>query len=133
MKPKIGLVTLGVADLARSKAFYVDGLGLPVLDFPSDEVVFLPLDGTWLGLFGREALAEDSGVDAAGSGFRGVTLAHNVASRDAVDALLAQAAGAGATIVAPASDKPWGGYSGTFADPDGHLWEVAWNPHFDLT
>lgn len=133
MRPKISLVTLGVADLARSKSFYAEGLGLPLADFASDEVVFFALDGTWLGLFGREALAADSGVAAAGAGFRGVTLAHNVGSRDEVDALVAQAERAGARVVAPPVAKAWGGYAGVFADPDGHLWEVAWNPHFDLT
>lgn len=133
MKPKISLVTLGVADLDRSRRFYADGLGLPVRPTPSDEIVFLPLDGAWLALFERGALAADSGVDAAGSGFRGLTLAHNVGSREEVDALVAQAERAGARVASRPAGKPWGGYAATFADPDGHLWEVAWNPHFDLT
>ena len=131
--PKISLVTLGVSDLGRARAFYADGLAWPVKDVPSDEIVFLPLAGAWLALFGREALAADSGVAPEGSGFRGVTLAHNVESRAAVDAFVARAEQAGARVVASPAEKPWGGYAGVFADPDGHLWEVAWNPHLDLT
>ena len=129
MKPRISMITLGVRDMARSVRFYEQGLGLPRMDSPP-EVAFFTLDGSWLGLYGREALAEDVGVSAAGSGFAGVTLAHNVDSEAAVDALLAQAAAAGATLVKPAQRVFWGGYSGYFADPDGHLWEVAHNPFF---
>jgi uncharacterized protein len=86
----------------------------------------------WLGLFGREHLASDAGVPAGRSGFSGVSLAHNVSSRDEVDATLAQAGAAGATIVMPARNTSWGGYAGCFTDPDGHLWEVAWNPHLQV-
>ena len=132
MKPKISLVTLGVSDLVRSTQFYRDGLGLPVHgDFPG--VTFFQLDGAWLSLYPRADLAKDATVPSEGSGFRGITLAHNVASRAEVDALLTQAALAGARIVKPAKEAEWGGYSGSFADFDGHLWEVAWNPHMDLT
>ena len=129
MKPRISMITLGVRDMARSVRFYEQGLGLPRMDSPP-EVAFFTLDGSWLGLYGRDALAEDVGVSAAGSGFAGVTLAHNVDSEAAVDALLAQATAAGATLVKPAQRVFWGGYSGYFADPDGHLWEVAYNPFF---
>ncbi|APE32358.1 glyoxalase [Halomonas aestuarii] len=129
MKPRISMITLGVSDLARAIRFYEQGLGLPRRDSPP-EVAFFPLNGSWLGLYGRNALAEDAGVPAEGSGFSGVTLAHNLGSEAEVDALLAQAVAAGATLVKPAQKVFWGGYSGYFADPDGHLWEVAYNPLF---
>lgn len=93
-------------------------------------VVFFPLAGTWPALFGRQALAGDAGLDAAGAGFPGFALAHNVASRDEVNRVMDEAAAAGARRVKAAAATAWGGYSGYFADPDGHLWEVAWNPHF---
>ena len=129
MKPRISMITLGVRDLAASVAFYAQGLGLPRMESPP-EVAFFTLDGTWLGLYGRQALAEDATVQAEGSGFTGVTLAHNVASEAEVDALLKQAVAAGGALVKPGQRVFWGGYSGYFADPDGHLWEVAHNPHF---
>jgi len=129
MKPRISMITLGVRDLAASVAFYAQGLGLPRMESPP-EVAFFTLDGTWLGLYGRQALAEDATVPAEGSGFAGVTLAHNVATEAEVDALLKQAVAAGGTLVKPGQRVFWGGYSGYFADPDGHLWEVAHNPHF---
>jgi hypothetical protein len=94
------------------------------------EVAFFTLNGTWLGLYGYEALAEDVGVPADGSGFRGFSLAHNVASEAEVDAVMALAVDAGATQVKPPQKVFWGGYSGYFKDPDGHLWEVAHNPLF---
>jgi len=123
------MITLGVRDLAASVAFYAQGLGLPRMESPPG-VAFFTLDGTWLGLYGRQALAEDATVPAEGSGFAGVTLAHNVATEAEVDALLKQAVAAGGTLVKPGQRVFWGGYSGYFADPDGHLWEVAHNPHF---
>jgi len=131
MHPRISMITLGVSDLARSIAFYEEGLGLPRMDFDGD-VAFFPLTGTWLGLYGREALAADAGIEAEGHGFRGVALAHNVGSREEVDRLVAQAVAAGARLVKEPEDVFWGGYSGYFADPDGHLWEVAWNPYMDV-
>ncbi|SFT63523.1 VOC family protein [Halomonas saccharevitans] len=127
MNPRISMITLGVSDLARAIRFYEQGLGLPRMDSPP-EVAFFPLNGSWLDLYGRGALAEDAGVPAEGSGFRGVALAHNLSSEAEVDALIAQAVAAGATLVKPAQPVFWGGYSGYFADPDGHLWEVAFNP-----
>ncbi|WEK45745.1 MAG: VOC family protein [Candidatus Andeanibacterium colombiense] len=134
MKPKIGLVTLGVADLARSLAFYRDGLGLPAHDYdPKAGVVFFKLDGTWLGLFPRDELAKDARLPDDGHGFRGITLAHNEPNKEGVDAVFAEAIAAGATLVKPPEEVFWGGYSGYFADPDGHLWEVAYNPMMDLT
>jgi catechol 2,3-dioxygenase-like lactoylglutathione lyase family enzyme len=134
MKAKIGLITLGVADLERAVAFYRDGLGLPVRDYrPEQGVAFFPLEGTWLALFGREDFAKDAGVPSEGSGFRAIGLAHNEPSKAGVDRVYGEALAAGATAVKPPQDASWGGYSGYFADPDGHLWEVAWNPHTDLT
>lgn len=131
MQPRISMITLGVRDLERAVRFYRDGLGFPQRESPPT-VAFFTLNGTWLGLYGHDALAEDATVPAAGSGFRGVTLAHNVNGRAEVDAVLAQAVEAGATLVKPGRDVFWGGYSGYFADPDGHLWEVAWNPLFQV-
>lgn len=129
MKPRISMITLGVRDLAAAIAFYEQGLGFPRMDSPP-EVAFFTLNGTWLGLYGRDDLAADATLPAAGSGFRGVTLAHNVATAAEVDAILGQAVAAGATLIKPAGKVFWGGYSGYFADLDGHLWEVAHNPHF---
>lgn len=127
MNPRISMITLGVADLERSVKFYRDGLGLPQLESPPS-VAFFPLNGTWLGLYGREDLAEDAGVPAEGQGFRGVSIAHNLESEAAVDALMAEALAAGATEIKKPQKVFWGGYSGYFADPDGHLWELAHNP-----
>lgn len=129
MKPRINLITLGVADIARATAFY-RRLGLPQHPFESEEVSFFALDGTWLALYPRTALAEDAGVPADDGPFAGITLAHNVASEAEVDAILKEAVEAGAELVKPAQKTFWGGYSGYFADPDGFLWEVAHVPQF---
>lgn len=132
MKPHISLITLGVSDLARSTEFYRDGLGLPIEgDF--EGVAFFKLRGTWLSLFPRDAMAEDANCSNAGNGFGGFTLAHNVGAKEEVEAVLNQAEIAGAKILKPAQDAFWGGYHGFFADPDGFVWEIAWNPHLDLT
>ncbi len=130
MEPRISIITLGVSDLARSVQFYRDGLGLPLREGSADVIAFFQTRGTWLALFPRGALAADARVTSDGAGFPGFTLAHNVRSREEVDAVLKQAAESGAEIAKPAQDTDWGGYSGYFADPDGYLWEVAWNPHF---
>ena len=131
MEPRISLITLGVKDLGRSVRFYREGLGLPLREGGDVNVVaFFQTQGTWLALFPREALAADAGVVAEGGGFAGFTLAHNVRTREEVDETLNEAEAAGARLVKAAGDTDWGGYSGYFADPDGHLWEVAWNPHF---
>jgi len=122
------MITLGVSDIAASIQFYEKGLGFRRHAFDSEDVAFFDLDGTWLGLYPREKLAEDAEIPAAGSGFRGVALAQNQRSKEEVDAVLAEAVAAGATLAKPAQEVFWGGYSGYFADPDGHLWEVAWNP-----
>ena len=132
MEPRISIITLGVTDLSRAVAFYRDGLGLPIRDGGFDGIAFFALRGAWLALYPREALAADAGVSSPERGFGGVTLAHNVASRETVDAVLAEAEAAGAHIVKPAAEAFWCGYSGYFADPDGHLWEVAWNPYLPL-
>ncbi|WP_431686047.1 VOC family protein [Hahella sp. NBU794] len=129
MKPRISMITLGVEDLQRSVDFYEKGLGLPKMPMESANVAFFTLNGTWLGLYPRHLLAEDATVPDNGSGFKGVTLAHNLASKEEVDAQIQQAVEVGAKLVKPAEDTFWGGYSGYFADPDGHLWEIAWNPH----
>lgn len=134
MKPKIGLITLGVASVPRSLAFYRDGLGLPTHNYnEGDDCIFFALAGTFLALYPRDKLAEDAHVPHEGSGFRGVSLAHNEPTREGVDAVFAEALAAGATSVKKPQDAFWGGYSGYFADPDGHLWEVAYNPFLDLT
>lgn len=135
MKPKIGLITLGVADLARSLAFYRDGLGLPTENYDPDAgVVFFRLEGNMLlAIWPRDELARDAGISGEGSGFGGFSLAHNVADKAAVDAVFAEALAAGAKALKQPGDAFWGGYTAYFADPDGHLWEVAWNPDIDLT
>ena len=130
MEPRISIITLSVSDLPRSVAFYRDGLGLTLFDENTESIAFFRNRGTWLALYPREALAADVGISAEGSGFSGVTLAHNLRSREEVDALLDVAVSAGAILVKPAQDTFWGGYSGYFSDPDGYLWEIAWNPHF---
>lgn len=132
MKPKISIVALGVSDIARSLVFYRDGLGFPVEGEGADHVLFRT-EGTRLFLYPRDKLAEDAGVPAEGSGFSGMTIAHNEPSEAAVDAVFAEALAAGARCVKKPEKVFWGGYSGYFADPDGHLWEVAFNPHTDLT
>jgi catechol 2,3-dioxygenase-like lactoylglutathione lyase family enzyme len=129
MEPRISFVTLGVRDLERATVFYEKGLGLPRLKSPPT-ISFFELGRTWLALYSRDLLAADAGVPAAGSGFPGFALAHNVRSKEEVDGLMAQAAQAGGRIVRPAQRADWGGYSGYFSDPDGFLWEVAWNPRF---
>jgi uncharacterized protein len=132
MEPRISIITLGVSDLARSVKFYRDGLNLPSTYKEGEGIAFFQLKGTWLALYPSEALAEDACLPATRSRFGGVTLAHNVASKAEADAVIAQALAAGATLLKPAADTFWGGYSGYFADPDGHPWEVAWNPFFSI-
>lgn len=130
MEPRISIVTLGVSDLARSVEFYRDGLGLVLYDENTESIAFFQNKGTWLALYPRDALAADVGIATDGSGFSGVTLAHNLRSKEEVDELLDVAVAAGGTLVKPAQDTFWGGYSGYFSDPDGYLWEIAWNPFF---
>ena len=127
MKPRMSMITLGVEDLSRSVEFYEQGLGFP-RHGEDENVAFFSLNGTWLGLFGREALAEDAGVPSEGSGFNSFSISHNVASPEEVEAVMQQALEAGATLVKQPQKVFWGGFSGYFKDPDGHLWEVAHNP-----
>lgn len=129
MESRLSFVTLGVTDLERATRFYEKGLGLARLKSPPT-VSFFELGRTWLALYPRHLLAADAGVPPAGSGFPGFALAHNVRSEAEADRLLEEAAAAGGRIVKPAGPTDWGGYSGYFADPDGYLWEVAWNPKF---
>jgi uncharacterized protein len=130
MEQRVSLVTLGVADLARARAFY-ETLGWTTGAEPDDDVVFFQAGGMIVALWGRTQLAEDSVVLDSG-GWGGITLAHNVRSPAEVDAVLAEAAAAGATIARAGAETFWGGYSGVFVDPDGHPWEVAHNPHWTL-
>ncbi len=130
MEQRLSLVTLGVADLDRAGAFYA-ALGWRAAASP-EGVVFYQVGGVVFALWERAALEVDSGVVDAG-GWGGVTLAHNVGSREAVDAVLSEAEQAGAVIGRPAAPTFWGGYSGVFIDPDGHPWEVAHNPFWQVT
>lgn len=130
MEPRISLITLGVADVARSVAFYRDGLGLPVSSASVEgEVAFIRTGGAVLSLWRRSELAEDVAMADEQPGFRAVTLAQNVAAPELVDATLAEAERTGGTIVKPAGEIFFGRH-GYFADPDGHIWEIAWNPSF---
>ena len=132
MEPRLSLVTLGVADLGRALAFYRDGLGWRPSSASVGDVVFFQAGGVILALYPRPLLAADARMVDAAPGFGGITLAHNVAAREDVDRTLGEAVRAGATLLKPAQDAEWGGRSGYFADPDGHPWEVAWNPGFPI-
>lgn len=130
MEQRLSVVTLGTADLKRARAFY-EALGWRSRAGEDDDVVFFQIGGSVLSLWDRERLAQDSGVPL-GSGYGGVTLAHNVGSPGEVDEIIEQAAQAGGKIARAAGETFWGGYSGVFVDPDGHPWEVAHNPHWTL-
>jgi len=130
VEQRISIITLGVADVSRARTFY-ERLGWHGQEM--EETVFFQAGSMAVILWGRAKLAEDSGVaDTASGGFDGVVLAHNLRSRAEVDALLASAATAGAEITQPARETFYGGYAGCFRDPDGHVWEIAWNPGFTL-
>jgi len=131
MEQRLSLITLGVRDLERSRTFY-EALGWRTNAGPGDDVVFFQAGGMVVALWDRARLAQDSGVTDAG-GWGGVTLAHNVRSPEEVDAVIAEARGAGATIPREGAETFWGGYSGMFVDPDGHPWEVAHNPRWTIT
>jgi predicted lactoylglutathione lyase len=130
VEQRVSLVTLGVRDLRRARAFY-EALGWITRAKPGDDVVFFQAGGMVVALWGRDQLAEDSGVQDAG-GWGGVTLAHNVRSPEEVDRVIAEAEAAGATIPRHGAETFWGGYSGAFVDPDGHPWEVAHNPRWHV-
>jgi catechol 2,3-dioxygenase-like lactoylglutathione lyase family enzyme len=125
--PQISLVTLGVSDLAQSLRFYRNGLGLPLQDRDEDsDIAFFPFEGTWLELYTRELLGEDATIDGDGSGFSGSTIAHNGTTNAEGDTVPDEAEAAGGRIVKPGQETFWGGYFRAFADPDGHLWEMAY-------
>ena len=130
MEQRLTVVTLGVSDLARSRAFY-EALGWTTGAAPDDDVVFFQSGGMVFALWSRSQLAEDSGV-TEGEGWGGITLAHNVRSQSEVDSAMSEAVAAGATITRSAGETFWGGYSGVFLDPDGYPWEVAHNPHWTI-
>jgi catechol 2,3-dioxygenase-like lactoylglutathione lyase family enzyme len=131
MEQRLSLITLGVADLERARAFY-ERLGWTRSFRKAEGVVFFQLNGLALALWPRAELAKDANVTDDGGAFPGVALAYNARRRDEVDAVLAEAVAAGGRVLKPAQQAFWGGYQGYFADPDGHLWEVAWNPDFGL-
>jgi uncharacterized protein len=137
MKPRVSVITLGVDDLERSLRFYRDGLGLATegivgTEFEDGAVVFIDLEGgTRLALWPRTSIAHDTGLPLSAPGSTDLTLGHNVASRAQVDAVIEQAERAGATVVKRPAETFYGGYAGYFQDPDGHVWEVAWNPGWE--
>ncbi len=130
MEQRVSLITLGVADLDRSRRFY-EALGWRRGN-KDESVVFFQIPGAVFALWSRRLLAEDARVTDTGASFGGITLAYNARSKEEVDAVLAEAEAAGASVLKPAEEVFWGGYSGYFADPDGHAWEVAWNPGWSL-
>ena len=138
MKPRITVITLGVDDLERALTFYRDGLGLPTrgivgTEFEHGAVAFFDLqDGLKLAIWARKDIAHEAKVPLGPRSATEFTLGHNVASKEDVDAVMAQVQQAGAIITDPAHDTFWGGYTGSFQDPDGHLWEVVWNPEMDI-
>ncbi|MBC7631485.1 VOC family protein [Aeromicrobium sp.] len=131
MEQRLSLITLGVADLALARRFYEQGLGWNRGN-TDDDVAFYQLNGLIVGLWPRVDLAADARMPDTGASFSGITLAFNTRSHAEVDEVLAQAAAAGGTVLKPAEEAPWGGYSGYFADVDGHPWEVAWNPGWSI-
>jgi catechol 2,3-dioxygenase-like lactoylglutathione lyase family enzyme len=139
VRPRLTVLTLGVDDLQRAVAFYRDGLGFPTegivgKEFEHGAVAFFDLEsGLRLALWPRASIAHDTGLPLRERSATELTLGHNVGSRAEVDAVMADASRAGAAIVKPASETFWGGYAGYFQDPDGHLWEVAWNPQWAVT
>jgi uncharacterized protein len=138
MKPRIKVLTLGVSDIERSLAFYRDGLGLPTegiigQDFEHGAVIFFHMnDDLILALYPTDSLSHDARIQATPTRLGAVSIGHVVNSKDEVDAVMNQAERAGAVITDPARDRFWGGYSGYFHDPDGHLWEIAWNPQWTV-
>jgi uncharacterized protein len=130
MDPRINVITLGVTDFSRSLAFYRDGLGWKAE--VRDDIVFFPLNGIVFALYPRDSLAEDASVSAEKTGFPGFTLAYLARNEKDVEAVLEKAEHIGARILKPGQKTFWGGYGGYFADPDGFLWEVAFNPFWKL-
>lgn len=131
MDQRLTLITLGVDDHARMRQFYTEVFGWEPTEASNEDITFFQLNGIQLALFGREELAEDAAVNAEGSGFKRFTLAHNLRSEQAVDKLFRELAGKGAEIAKKPQKTPWGGYSGYIADPEGNLWEIAYNPFME--
>jgi predicted lactoylglutathione lyase len=132
MRQKFTLITLGVSDIERSLTFYEKGLGWKKSASSNENIAFFSLGGMVLGLYSRHSLAEDATVNAAGTGFPGITISYNAKSEQEVDEVLAEVQKLGATIIKPAQKVFWGGYSGYFQDPDGHYFEVAFNPFWEF-
>ena len=133
MEQRLSIITLGVADLKKARKFYCDGLGFKPSSASQEGIVFIQMGGIALALFNHDALAEDATVPPGGGGFRGVTIAYNTRTKAEVDEVMKLAVKSGGRAMRPAAEAFWGGYAGYFADPDGHLWEVAWNPSFKLS
>lgn len=133
MDQRVSMITLGAADLQRSIDFYT-AMGWQQTAGETGVIAFFQLPGIILGIYGLDALAEDAGQPTGDMAtFGGVAVGHNVGSKAEVDALMTKAESCGASVTRPAEDQFWGGYSGYFADPDGHAWEIAWNPHWQIT
>ncbi|MEM7715877.1 MAG: VOC family protein [Cyanobacteria bacterium P01_A01_bin.68] len=132
MRQKLNIVTLGVQDLERSLKFYKDGLGWKLSSASNENIAFFQMSGVVFSLYPREKLAEDVTINSDGDGFSGITLAYNAKAEAEVDEVLKKVEALGAKIIKKAEKVFWGGYSGYFADFDGHLWEVAWNPFFEF-
>ena len=134
MKPIVSIITLGVSDIKKSVKFYRDGLGFKPHNFKEgDTFMMFEMEGTWLALFPKDKLAEDITISPKGEGFGGITLAHNVKSKEEVNKVFQLAISCGAKAIKTPENVFWGGYSGYFADPDGYYWEIAYNPFTDLT
>jgi len=131
MEQRVSLITLGVTDLQRSREFY-EHLGWRRSMIQAEGIVFFQAGGMALALYPRGELAKDANIAPDSRGFSGMALAYNTRHREEVDSVLAQAQAAGAKLVKPALEAFWGGYSGYFSDPDGFLWEIAWNPSFQI-
>jgi predicted lactoylglutathione lyase len=131
MEQRVSLITLGVSDLKRSTEFY-ERLGWRRSMTKAEGIAFFQAGGMALALYPRDELAKDATIAPEGQGFSGITLAYNTRNHNEVDSVLKEVQDAGATILKPAQEAFWGGYSGYFSDPDGFIWEVAWNPHFPI-
>lgn len=130
MEPRLTMISLGVSDITTSFNFYKNILGLPSKEGITGDIAFFQLKSVWLALYPRDLLAKDAGVNDEGKGFGGITLAHNVKTKNEVDLLIEKVREAGMAITKEPQNTEWGGYDAYFQDPDGHLWEIAWNPYF---